>query len=201
MAPVENLQSEHDIDGDAPQSTGPQTAADVGPEVARAGWAVAAREVLIKTAGKYNAVVTHKELSAGVQSATGITTTQLAHYWMGDVLGRVSIECERLGEPNLAALCVKADGSVGEAYAAAVETASGARPADADDHAAQQRLACYQRYEASGLPEGGGLPALTPQVAASRARTRKAAIEARPIVTCATCNMAIPPTGLCDNCD
>ena len=42
------------------------------------------------------------------------------HYWIGDVLNRVSRDAFGRGEPLLSALCVKADGTVGERYAAAV---------------------------------------------------------------------------------
>ena len=42
-------------------------AREVGPEEARAAWALAARDVLIETARQYRAVITYKELAAEVQ--------------------------------------------------------------------------------------------------------------------------------------
>ncbi len=50
------------------------------------------------------------------------------------------------------------------------------------------------------LREDGGTAALTPRLAASRARARKVAREAVPVNTCPSCFMAIPATGVCDNC-
>jgi hypothetical protein len=67
-------------------------------------------------------------------------------------------------------------------------------------HAADERLACYRFHDAVRLPEDGGTAALTPRLASSRARARKVAREAVPVNTCPTCFMAIPATGVCDNC-
>ncbi len=83
------------------------------------------------------------------------------HQWIGDVLGRVTDECQSRGEPLLSALCVSVQGSVGEGYADAVERARGTRPADPDDHAANERLSCYRHWEATGLPRDGGTPLRT----------------------------------------
>jgi hypothetical protein len=181
-----------DVSGDVEDS-------DLSTEQARAAWATAAREVLSSTAGHYNSVVTRKELSAAVMSTTGIRTRRLMHYWIGDVLGRVSAECDRREEPLLSALCVNAEGSVGEGYAEAVLQARGKRPADADVHAATERLECYRHFGAT-LPQGGGVATLTPKVQASRDRARKTRQAERVLPICPTCNLAIPPTGVCDNC-
>ena len=69
-----------------------------------------------------------------------------------------------------------------------------------DVHAAAERLAC-NTYFGADLPDGGGLPQLTPQLAAARTRQRKASVIERRINVCPTCSMAIPATGVCDNCD
>ncbi len=96
-------------------------------------------------------------------------------------------------------------------------------------HAARARLACYQW--AGSAPEGGGYPAevttgrarsaRAPRTSAPRtpgvpgaARAAKAptqpkepaapkrvAASDRPINVCPRCFMAVPATGLCDNCD
>jgi len=154
-----------------------------GSQNARDAWAEAAREVLLQTARRYHAVLTYKELANEVQLRTGITTRQLIQHWIGDVLGRVSAECSRRGEPLLSSLCVNTAGSVGPGYAVAVQAASGEVPGDLDDHAAHERLACYRHFRAVGLPPDGGVPALTPQLAASRARARRPKTAQRPIAT------------------
>ena len=136
-------------------------ASEVGSEAARAAWADAARPVLLDAAGRYRALVTYKQLATAVQEATGITTTQLMHQWIGDVLGRVTDECQSRGEPLLSSLCVSVQGSVGQGYADAVEHARGTRPTDPDEHAAHERLSCYRHWDATGLPRDGGTPLRT----------------------------------------
>ena len=178
----------------------PRSAAEVGPEAARSSWAEAAREQLLETARRYQAVTTYKELGEGVQLRSGIHTKQLVHYWIGDVLLRVAKDCAARDEPNLSSLCVNAAGSVGEGYRDAVAATTGEEPADPDSHAARVRLACYRHFGAD-LPAGGGAPALTSKLAATRTRTRKAAHEARPVPTCPTCHLALTASGACDNCD
>ena len=175
--------------------------ADVGTEEARVEWAEAARTVLIETAGTYRAMLLFKELAAEVQYRSGVRTKQPNHYWIGDVLGRVSRECAKRDEPLLSSLAVNAEGSVGASYGELVRELTGTEPADPDQHAAEQRLACYRRYDAAGLPADGGSAALAPKLSDSRSRARKAARLAKPIATCPTCMMALLPTGVCDTCD
>ena len=177
-----------------------QDAADLGVETTRTAWALAARDGLLEVARRYHAVITYKELAALVQWRTRIRTTQLVQHWIGDVLTRVAVDCAAKGEPNLSALCVNAEGSVGDGYAVAVETATGERPEDGDRHAAEERLRCHVFHEAVGLPADGGSAALTPRLAASRSRARKVIKDATPVPTCPVCFMAIPATGVCDNC-
>jgi hypothetical protein len=174
--------------------------ADLDAEEARAAWAIAARDSLADVARSYRAVITHKELAALVQERTRIRTSQLTQHWIGDVLNRVAVECASREEPNLASLSVNALGSVGDNYATGVQKATGDVPEDGDLHAADERLECYRFFKAVRLPEDGGAAALTPRLAASRARARKLAREAVPVNTCPTCFMAIPATGVCDNC-
>ena len=176
-----------------------QEASTVGDEAARSAWAESARDVLIEPARSYGATVTTKQLSAQVQSRTHIRTQQLTHYWIGDVLARVARDCAEREEPMLSALCVNADGSVGDAYAPIVKELTGAKVGDPDDHAANERLACYRHFGAE-MPADGGRPQLTDRLAASRTRARKAANDARPADVCPSCNMALPATGECDNC-
>ena len=175
-------------------------AADLDAEEVRAAWAFAARDSLADVARRYHAVITSKELASLVQERTRIRTTQLTQHWIGDVLARVALDCATRKEPNLSSLCVNTLGSVGDGYLVAVEKATGEVPADGDVHAAEQRLECYRFHQAVRLPEDGGTAALTPRLAASRARARKIAREAVPVNTCPACFRAIPATGVCDNC-
>ena len=171
---------------------------DVSTEDAQAAWAEAAHEMLAATARRYHSVMTTKDLAAGVQERTGITSTQRTHYWIGDVLALVAAECAKRGEPNLSALCVNAEGSVGDGYAA---TVADAPPGDPDAHAAVERLACYAYFEAPNLPADGGVAVLTPKLSASRSRVRKATLAARPVESCPRCFMVMPAEGPCNNCE
>ncbi|HZJ39588.1 MAG TPA: hypothetical protein VFD20_01385 [Demequina sp.] len=199
----------------------PRDASDVGSSAARAAWADAARLVLLEAAGRYRATVTYKQLAAAVHQSAGITTTQPMHQWIGDVLGRVTEQCQSRGEPLLSALCVTVQGSVGQGYADAVEQARGTRPADPDDHAANERLSCYRHWEATGLPRDGGTPLRTahfapvrrtaPSKPASRATTPRKAPPSRkatpaapapkPVPLCPHCFTQVPASGVCDYCD
>ena len=182
-------------DLEAPATGTWQEATDLGRDEARSAWAASAREVLLETAARYHSTVTYKQLAAQVQQRTGIRTPQLMQHWIGDVLARVSSDCADRGEPNLSSLCVNAQGSVGDGYPTGPDESG-----DLDDLAARDRLACYRLVEASGLPDDGGVAALTAQVYAQRTRTRKAAHAARPVPTCPRCHMALPATGICDEC-
>lgn len=185
---------------DAPATGQWVEANDVGTEAARDAWAKAARDVLIETAKTYNAVITNKDLAARVQNASGIRSSQLMHYWIGDVLARVTADSAQRDEPLLAALCVNASGSVGEGYAAAVLAARGEAPTDGDDHASQERLASYHHFGAS-VPSDGGVATLTPQVSAARTRARKARALDKPVVLCPKCFMEMPVAAACNYCE
>ena len=105
--------------------------------------------------------MTWKQLSTAVQKSTGITTTQPVAQWIGDVLARVTDECQSRGEPLLSSLCVSVQGSVGEQYADVVERVRGEPLEDPDEHASEERLSCYRHWEATGLPRDGGTPLRT----------------------------------------
>jgi hypothetical protein len=188
-------------------------AATVGHEHARATWALAARERLVETAGRYHATITYQELADFVQRRSLIRTSQLHMHWIGDVLGRVSDECAQRGEPFLASLCVDARGHVGGGYVTAVERLRGPIAGDPDEHAAHERLDCYRHFGAT-LPEGGGEPAYppvqakaerkpaAPRVRASRAKpAAKPVAEEKPLVVCPVHFTVLPASGVCDLCD
>ena len=79
--------------------------------------------------------------------------------WIGNLLARVIDHCVTAGTPQLGALCVKEDGTVGEGYRHAV-LASGSTIDELnldqlDDHAAKMRLECYRHFGAE-LPRRRG---------------------------------------------
>ena len=181
---------------DAPDDTttpAPRDASEVGAAAARDAWAEAARPVLEEAAGRYRAVVTLTQLSTAVQESTGITTTQLMPQWIGDVLARVTDECQSRDEPLLSSLCVSAQGSVGQGYADAVEKARGERPEDPDGHAADERLACYRHWEAAGLPADGGTALRTSHITPTKkAAPRKAAAPRKSTAAAKPAKVAAP---------
>lgn len=175
-------------------------ASDVGADAARDAWAGAARPVLLDVARDYHSVIRYKELADEVQRQSGIRTKQLIQHWIGDVLERVALDCKDRAEPILTSLVVDSSGSVGNGYASAVRTVTGATPTDADDHAAEERLRCHRHFEAPDLPTDGGAPALTPQMTRRRKRThRQSTPPPRPKI-CLTCYIQLPSSGLCQNC-
>lgn len=201
MSALEIDDQDHDADQQPEEETRTwQEASEIGQEAALEAWAAAARPILEATARTYQGVVTTKDLCAQVQEDSGVRTKQQIRHWVGGVLSIVTADCVARSEPLLSALCVNALGSVGDAYAVAVETHTGTAPADGDDHAAAQRLACYRHFEAAGLPEDGGFAALTPRLAGARDRARKARIAERVVPQCPNCHMELPATGECDNC-
>lgn len=196
MVHSSSVSTEDDLTGEESPPTEPA----LEGEALRIARAEAAREVLLGTVKRYQDVITYQALGAQVVERTGTHTKQLLQYWISDVLLRVAQDCAARDEPNLASLCVNNTGSVGEGYRAAVLAVTGEEPADPDDHAAGVRLACYRHFEATNLPEGGGSPALSPKLAASRSRARKTAWEERPVPLCPQCNLALPANGVCDEC-
>lgn len=189
-------------------------ASAVGTEHARATWALAARERLLEAAREYHGVVTDQELADFVQDRSLIATDQHPRYWIGDVLTRVGLDCNARREPILSALCVTTEGTVGKGYTVAVEEGRREPVGDLDDHAAEERLECY-RYFGAPLPEGGGVPALPPQLVAKqgarraprRTSPRPAAAPSKVVpperepAICPTHFIQLPATGVCDLCE
>lgn len=159
------------------------------------GWADAALPELLATARVYHAVITYKELGEAVQRRTGVRTRVLLMNWIGQVLEGVAVECQQRGELQLTALCVHQDGTVGAGYAGAVGRFGDGVPEDPEVHAAEVRLDCYRKY-AHDLPADGGRAELTSQEAARR----RAAAPPKPIPLCPVHHMALPTTGICDEC-
>ena len=141
----------------------------IGPEAARATWALAARERLLEVATEYHATISYKELADFVQERSLVRTQQLHMHWIGDVLTRVSLACIENGEPLLSSLCVDSRGRVGAGYTVVVEDHRREALAHPDEHAAKERLACY-RFFGAELPEGGGVPAMPVVAQPTRSR-------------------------------
>lgn len=199
MAIVET-DTETDLE-DAPDDT----AAVVGaPELSAAqmlsAWTTAAREILVETAAHYHSVITQKDLASEVMARSGVHTKRQRHYWLGEVLTQVAVDCAARDEPLLSSLCVNAQGSVGAGYEAVVVAARGSLDSEADDHAAHERLECHRHFGAE-MPANGGVRALTERLSASRSRERKVAAAERKPDLCPKCHTAVPSTGVCDYCD
>ena len=121
-------------------------------------WEPHAVALLADTARTYNGVVTYTQLGDAVQEQSGIRHKGLLTNWIGSLLARVIDHCVRAGTPQLGALCVKENGTVGEGYRHALLAAGSTDDAltrdQLDDHAAHMRLQCYRHFGA-GLPPSG----------------------------------------------
>lgn len=178
-------------------------AEDLTRDEAEEAWTPAAHRILTRVAGTYQGLIEHAQLAAEVQESTGIHTRRQVRSWIGPVLEGVARLNHENGEPPLTALVVqKSDGTVGVGYDEALRLTEGPDfddPLAREKHAAQARLECYHWAEAT-VPAGGGRPALSPRFEQVNARLRKERRAAEQPTICTTCNMSIPPTGVCDNC-
>lgn len=191
--------------------------------IALEAWVREAYDALGTVATTYHAVITTDDLAERVQEASDIRTSRPPTQWLGKVLLPVAHLCHRNGEPPLTALVIDPrSGWVGEAYDEVRRVAERSPildPVKREEHAARARLECYV-WEGSA-PEDGGEPAPvpTPSRRASRAprasaaprtprvlkppaptaRPRVAASD-RPVTVCPTCFLALPATGVCDDC-
>ncbi|MBF6179554.1 hypothetical protein [Nocardia otitidiscaviarum] len=169
---------------------------------ASVAWALAAHEVLVETASEYGHFVTVNELAERVQEMSGVHTSAPTRTWMDAILRKVTRRCHAAGEPPLAALCVRQNHKVGDHYKYILEVAGLPIPTDLELHAAYARWQCYAAH--GEVPADGGIPPLTPKVAASRnASVRKAepkpAEEAR-VAVCDSCFTQLPASGVCFYC-
>ncbi|GAA5148327.1 hypothetical protein GCM10023340_22050 [Nocardioides marinquilinus] len=165
-------------------------------------WVPVAHELLGEAAEQYHGHLSPEEFGQRLQLRSGVHTTRPPEKWLDKVLAPVAAWCERSDQPPLTSLVVL-------------------DPRHDDIHAARLRLECYRW--AGSAPEDGGVPApLTPARApraraASRpsrvpgaprtestprpTRTPRVAASDKPVNVCPTCFMALPATGVCDNCD
>lgn len=195
-----------DEDGESAAETAVEPAPsieDVTREEAEEVWAEETQRILARVAGTYQALIGHGELAAEVQEATGIRTRVQPRTWITRVLAQVAAGNHDRSEPALTALVVhKTDGMVGPSYDEVLRL-SGAPviedPVDREKHAAVARLACY-KWAGAKIPDDGGRPALSPRLDALQTRQRKQRKQNEVPNICTHCFMAIPPTGVCDNC-
>ncbi|MHA6784658.1 hypothetical protein ACVGOW_27220 [Pseudonocardia saturnea] len=164
---------------------------------AMATWVPLAHDELIATARAYHTVITYPELGRRVQDSSGIGTRTLLTNWIGKLLDEVARRAETTGEPPLASLCVRKDGTIGPGYARASEATTDEPREDIELFAAHHRLLCYRKY-AEDLPADGGKAALTSSEHARRAK--KAAQNPVPRPKCPGCFTELPTAGHCDYC-
>ncbi|MEO6997877.1 MAG: hypothetical protein ABI112_07320 [Terracoccus sp.] len=175
----------------------------VTPKVAQPIWVKHAYEILVDTAGTYNAVITYSELAEELQRRSGLATTSQMHHWIGALLEDVSKVNHVRQEPALTSLVVrKDDGQVGVGYGAVLRL-WGQEPIDdqleRETHAAAVRLECYRRWGAE-VPSNA-VPTLSPRMREVRDRTtRTPPTEERRGAVCPTCFMEMPVAGSCSNC-
>jgi hypothetical protein len=176
---------------------------DLTREQAEEAWVPEAHRILTRVAGTYQGLIEYAELAAEIQESSGIHTRRQVRSWVGPVLEQVARLNHENGEPPLTSLVVqKGDGTVGVGYDEAMRLTDGpdfADPLAREKHAAKARLACYQWADAK-VPADGGRPALSPRFEQIHARQRKERRAAEQPTICPNCYMAIPPTGVCDNC-
>lgn len=176
----------------------------VTPKVAQPYWAKHAYEVLVETAGRYNAVITYSELAEEVQRRSSLHTKSAMRNWIGGLLADLVKVNHVRSEPPLTSLVVhKDDGQVGTGYDEVLRVYGHAPIQDQlerETHAAASRLECYRHW-------GADVPADAKPTLSTRAREvrerrpRVAAVEPRRGAVCPTCFMEMPVSGICANCD
>jgi hypothetical protein len=138
------------------------------------------------------------ELAEQLQAATGIRTTQLLQYWIGPVLGRVA-RSQPPDEPALTSFVVQSNGTIGSGYVEIIRGREPTEPADIEELAAHERLACHQHFGAE-LPPDGGKPVYTHEVRSRRVWQRAQRSARPPSQTCPACYTQLPLSGVCDGC-
>jgi hypothetical protein len=173
------------------------------PGEAEDAWAEEARQILTDVAGTYHRLIDRTDLAAEVQEASGVRTSKNPHYWLSRVLAQVAAVNAIKDEPALTALVVhRLNGTVGDDYDEVLRLAGVPAITDPnarEKHAAAARMECY-RWAGATMPADGGHPALSPRLDQRIVRERKRAREDAVPTVCPSCFMALPATGVCDNC-
>jgi hypothetical protein len=172
-------------------------------EEAEEAWAPEARRILTRVAGHYQSLIEYAELAAEIQESSGIHTRRQVRSWIGPVLIAVARLNHDNDEPALTSLVVhKADGTVGVGFDEALRLSGADEITDPllrEKEAAKARLECYT-WAGANVPADGGRPAMSPRFEQIHLRQRKERRALEQPNICPTCFMAIPPTGVCDNC-
>ncbi|MEL4356907.1 MULTISPECIES: hypothetical protein [unclassified Luteococcus] len=177
-------------------------------------WAQAAHELLVETAAAQQSIE-YTKLARLVQQRSGINTKQPTAKWIAPLLGMIARKCDAENLPLLTALATRRDGSVGQAYDEILRLAR--IPVDFEDreeHAADQREACYRRWRgavaspsaapgASSSPAPARKPVVVGTAPAAKKTTVGRAAKKEPLQgnSCPRCFMQMSLTGVCDNCD
>lgn len=203
-----------------PEGTGTSEA------IALETWARTAHEILEETAATYHGTVTEGALAHRLLTETGIATSRPHPRWLPKLLQPLAALHHRDDYPPLTALVVDGRGWVGERYDDVLRAAEQnpiTDPTARERHASRARLECYEW--AGSVPDDGGHAEIVEMKAPPRVRSPRAAsasaparatrtpsepkvvapkqvaLTDRPVNVCPRCFMAIPATGLCDNCD
>ncbi|WP_026927547.1 hypothetical protein [Granulicoccus phenolivorans] len=175
-------------------------------------WAKSAYLILRDdVATRYHATITYSDLAERVQKHSGIVAKGPSRQWIGKVLGLVVRVCHHNSDPALSALVVhKTDGMVGAGYDLVLKVAALPAltdPQEREEHAARARLECYRKF-CHSMPADGGTPGYSTiytekaaRAAQRAARPPKPEENARPLKFCPTCFVALPATGICDECE
>jgi hypothetical protein len=94
---------------------------------------------------------------------------------------------------------VHADQSIGDNYVAAVIDMYGISPEDLEEHAANERFKCYQRFGA--IIPAGGHAEVTPRIAQARRAAQRRRSQERLPRYCEIHHLQLTVTGLCALCD
>ncbi len=176
---------------------------EVTMEEAELAWVPAAQTILARVAGTYHGLIDHSELANEIQELSGIHTRRQVRSWIGSVLTEVARGNHARQEPPLTALVVhKSDGTTGVGFDEVMRLRAGEvleDPTAREKHAAKARMECYD-WAGAHVPTGGGRPLVSPRFEQVQARLRKERRAAEQPSICPSCFMAIPPTGVCDNC-
>jgi hypothetical protein len=200
----------------------------VSPTVGKKYWVKHAYDVLVETAGRYNAVITYGDLADEVQRRSGLHSSTQMRNWIGDLLKMIAQANHLREEPALTSLVVhKNDGLVGEGYDEVLRLAGRtpfSDPADRENHAAAARLECYRRWcddvpvdaqptlathtraaRTQAGPTAGSTRATTRATTRAPSRTTPSRAaprsrEERRGAVCPTCFMEMPVAGPCPNC-
>lgn len=166
---------------------------------ALSAWVPRAHLLLTDLAGTYHGVVGEQELAEQLQEQSGIHTTRPFAKWLEKVLTPVATLCEHAGEPPLTSLVVTPETDDLPAARLRLECYRWAGSAPADGGEPKPLRAAGTRAPRSRAAAGGTRTAREPREVKPAAPKRVAKTD-RPVTVCPTCYMAIPATGVCDNC-